>query len=345
MKEQDEDLIFLMADSHEAIELNRSQECLSMEFSNKDESLGEGLINVYSVFPGVYLQFNDFRMDEVYTHFNVKGNFLCLDHCREGRLHSNDYPADFYNLGAGGLVLSATQDGRKHIQFPLGHFYGITITFDLDSAMEGISKYAPTFPVDPKDIVERFNLKENKFPLQNIRGLDNVFDDLYAVPAHIRIAYFKVKILELLLYLSAIEIPEEDDEKPYFYKTQVQKVREMHQMITNRLDQRFSLKDLSARYNMSVPAMEKCFRGLYGNSIAKYMREYRMNQATILLRNNHEKSVLEIALEMGYNSPGKFSTAFKEIIGMSPLNYRKNFDRSLARKISQEKRSGKKSED
>ena len=120
---------------------------------------------------------------------------------------------------------------------------------------------------------------------------------------------------------------------------QIEKVRKIHKMLTTNLDKHYSLKELSDRYNMSVPVMETCFQSLYGNSIAKYMREYRMSQAAILLRDSHDKSVLEIASEMGYNSPGKFSTAFKEIIGMSPLQYRKNFDRRLVKNMKK-KRTG-----
>ena len=37
--------------------------------------------------------------------------------------------------------------------------------------------------------------------------------------------YFKVKILELLLYLHGLELPEDREEKPYFYKSQVEKVK------------------------------------------------------------------------------------------------------------------------
>jgi AraC-like DNA-binding protein len=54
------------------------------------------------------------------------------------------------------------------------------------------------------------------------------------------------------------------------------------------------------------------------------MRVYRINQAAVLLRRDRGKSVLEIAAQMGYDSPGKFSTAFKQIMGVSPLTYRKS---------------------
>lgn len=335
MKKQTNDLVVLVAQCDEITEIHRDDSSSIIELANKDNA-GDGLVITYRIFPGVYLQFNDLRLDGCLAKFDAEGHFFCIDHCREGRLHSDEPKPDGYNMGAGGMVLSLTKTGEKYIEFPLGHYHGITITFNRETAMDGIREYAPHFPVEIEQVIRRFSLDDDKLPLHKMRILDSVFDDLYAVPAHIKLDYFRVKVLEIILYLSPLELPKEEGEKPYFYKTQVEKVREIHSMITNRLDQHFRLKDLSSRYNMSVPAMEKCFQNLYGNSIAKYMREYRMNQATILLRNNHEKSVLEIASEMGYNSPGKFSTAFKEVIGMSPLTYRKSFDRRMSKRMGKE---------
>lgn len=42
------------------------------------------------------------------------------------------------------------------------------------------------------------------------------------MPEQIKLPYFRIKVLELLLYLDALELPK-DAEKPYFYKSQVEK--------------------------------------------------------------------------------------------------------------------------
>ncbi len=48
-------------------------------------------------------------------------------------------------------------------------------------------------------------------------SIEHIFADLYAVPEQIKLPYFKVKILELLLYLEALEFTEPKMEKPYFF--------------------------------------------------------------------------------------------------------------------------------
>jgi AraC-like DNA-binding protein len=69
--------------------------------------------------------------------------------------------------------------------------------------------------------------------------------------------------------------------------------------------------------------MKNCFRGVYGTSIYAYVRSCRMNRAAVLLKTT-EKSIACIAGEVGYNSPSKFTAAFKDIMKTTPLEYRKS---------------------
>ena len=52
------------------------------------------------------------------------------------------------------------------------------------------------------------------------------------------------------------------------------------------------------------------------------MLKYRMNRAAVLLREDREKNVAEIAGMVGYDSPSKFAMAFKRVMQMSPVEYR-----------------------
>jgi uncharacterized HTH-type transcriptional regulator HI_1052 len=54
----------------------------------------------------------------------------------------------------------------------------------------------------------------------------------------------------------------------------------------------------------------------------KFLTQLRLQQAALLL-NKTQKSVLVVALEVGYQSEAHFSKAFKTAYGMSPSQYRK----------------------
>ena len=47
-----------------------------------------------------------------------------------------------------------------------------------------------------------------------------------------------------------------------------------------------------------------------------------MKKAALLLKNNPDMTVAEIAYQLGFASPGYFSKCFKEIYGITPVNYR-----------------------
>jgi AraC-like DNA-binding protein len=58
-------------------------------------------------------------------------------------------------------------------------------------------------------------------------------------------------------------------------------------------------------------------------SIYTYMRQYRMQESAVLLSNTSQ-SVTLIAGSVGYENPSKFAAAFKAVMNMTPLEYRKN---------------------
>ena len=151
---------------------------------------------------------------------------------------------------------------------------------------------------------------------------EHIFGELYQVPEKIRIPYFKIKILELLLYMDALELPKNRGERPYFYKTQVEKVKSIQIFLTEHMAENHTLEELSDRFEIPLTGMKNCFRSVYGTSIKAWLTDYRMNQAAELLRTDRGKSVAEIAGMVGYDSASKFAIAFRKIMGMSPLEYR-----------------------
>ena len=62
------------------------------------------------------------------------------------------------------------------------------------------------------------------------------------MPEQIKLPYFRIKVLELLLYLDALELPK-DAEKPYFYKSQVEKVKAIHRLLTGELERTIRLRN------------------------------------------------------------------------------------------------------
>lgn len=98
-----------------------------------------------------------------------------------------------------------------------------------------------------------------------------IFSELYHVPSKIKMPYFKIKVLELLLYLDALELSDHKEERPYFYKGQVEKVKAIHTLLTTDLAQNYTIEELSKRFDIALTQMKICFKSVYGSPLYTYM--------------------------------------------------------------------------
>ena len=102
---------------------------------------------------------------------------------------------------------------------------------------------------------------------------------------------------------------------------QVKIIREIHDHLTEHMEQRVTIEELSHRYLINPTTLKTVFKEVYGNSLAAHMKEHRMEKAAALLRET-DMSVAEIAGQVGYESQSKFTAAFKEQFGLLPTAYR-----------------------
>lgn len=291
-------------------------------FQAKNES-GEGTVTLYEVFPGVTLAYNDFHMQYFQSEFVPNRDIFCIDHCREGRL---EYPAreDAYAyVEAGDLKLDRRLTHTGLFEMPLSHYHGLMVTFDMEIACASLPDQIKDFPVDLRALQNKYCPGRSPLVLREPASIEHICGELYAVPQDIQKSYFKIKILELLLYLQALELPETADTRPYFYKTQIEKIKAIQRFLTENIGKNYTQEELSERFGIPLTPMKQCFKSVYGCSIGNYVTQYRMNRAAVLLRQNHSLTVTEIAGRAGYDSPSKFAMAFRRVMGMSPVEYRK----------------------
>jgi len=291
-------------------------------FQMKDAT-GEGRMTFYSVFPGVYLLYNDFHMEHCISGFSPSVEMICIDHCREGRIEWNIEHNKYIYIESGDIQINARGNHTGDFRFPLKHYHGLTIAFVLEEAEKSLLHVMDGFSVDLRKLKEGFGGDGKNFIMRAGAQIDHIFSELYHIPDRIRLPYFKIKVLELLLFLDTIDAPQESVERPYFYKTQVDKIKDMTEFMTDDLEHWHTIEELSQKFDFPMTSMKQCFKGIYGTTIYAYMKEYRMNAAALMLRNTDE-SVLSIAGKVGYSNAGKFSAAFRSVLGMTPTEYRKS---------------------
>lgn len=283
---------------------------------------GEGTMTIYEVFPGAIVMYNDFHIAYYNSTFRTQQDLFCIDYCREGRMEYAAGKDVFSYVEAGDLKLDRRLEHEGHFTLPLAHYHGISVGFRLPEAAKELTQLFGEFPLDLSKIQEKYCPGPKPRVIHGAPSIDHIFQELYAVPERIRLPYFKVKIMELLLYLDALELGEETG-KPYFYRSQVETVKAIRAFLTEHLEQHFTLQELSGRFQIPLTTMKACFKTVYGSPVNTYMRNYRMDRAAAFLRQEPEASVMEIAVRVGYDSSSKFAAAFKSVKGKTPMEYRK----------------------
>jgi len=150
---------------------------------------------------------------------------------------------------------------------------------------------------------------------------ENIFSALYDQPQRLQLSYQRIKIIELLLFLSKLERTGPNILTEY-RADQIEVIRQIHDDLLQHMDERITIEMLSKKHLINPTTLKTVFKSVYGNSVAAHTKEHRMEQAATLLRDTNH-SILEIAKAVGYDSQSKFTAAFKDFYHMLPTEYRK----------------------
>jgi AraC-like DNA-binding protein len=284
---------------------------------------GRGRITCYPVFPGIELMFNDFSMGECFESISDYKNVMEINHCSQGRFETELNDGSFIYLKAGDLSVNMLGIRTKGAYFPLDRYKGVSVVIDLNIASCLSNLLMADMDVDLFSLRDKLCHEVPCFILRSIPEIDHIFAELYTVPEVIREGYFKLKVMELLLFLKMIEPHQSRQQLQYFNREQVNRVKQIKKFLLVNIDQTFTLTELSEQFNISLTTMKNCFKGVYGTTICSFVRAYRMQIAAQMLLTGKE-SITEIAGCVGYNNASKFAAVFKKEMGVTPMHYRKN---------------------
>lgn len=304
----------------------RNENCSVLMLS---DATGEGVMTVYQVMPGVMICFSDMHMEKCASEFELRNDrkVFCMDHCREGRIEMEVLPGVFSIMQENELRLDNRENHKGTSYYPLRHYHGVSVFMDVDETQHTLDEMFHGFSVDIAELRQRYCSQDKPYVIRNDEGLASIISSLYQRNlTRPEIAgsreYYQMKVVEILLYLEVMTAESSREIKPYYYKTQMEKIKAVHEKITGDLENRYTIDELSAMYDMPATTMKKCFREVYGDSIYSYQKRYRINVAASMLIQDESMEIQNVAAAVGYENPGKFSTAFRSIMGVSPAEYR-----------------------
>lgn len=299
------------------------EHCESFSIYRSQDSTGDCEVTVYHVFSGIELVYYDVHMQSCDINLAKGREMLIITHCQEGRIEFEYKNGEYLYLASGDLSIQKNTENIRHRYCPLSHYHGVSVAIDMNRVPRCFSCILDDVFVSPEELEMKFCSEKPYSIMRENISIEHIFSELYSVPENIRKGYHKVKVLELLLFLSGLEYKGESEERRYFSRSQVTAAKEAKKYLLAHLDEHITITELADMLGISSTSLKICFKGVYGDTINGYITNCKMQKAALLLKNT-DKSVLEIAGIVGYNNGSKFAGAFRRVMNKSPNEYRKS---------------------
>lgn len=278
------------------------------------------------LYAGIDLSYTDIVSDSFSLHHDALEHIMQINYCKAGQVAWKTQSGNNIFLNPGDFsvhTLDTCMDSSLH--FPTGRYQGLTICIDLRE----IAVHPPELIADAGIfdglLREKFCGNNTISFLAGNEHSESIFSAFYDQPEKLRLPYQRVKVLELLLYLTQMEFAPQNRLAEYQSK-QVEIVREIHEQLLQHMDQRITIEALSKQYLINPTTLKSAFKAVYGTSLAAHIKEHRMEQAAKMLRET-DMSIAEIAAAIGYDSQSKFASTFKKQYAALPTAYRKQYQR------------------
>lgn len=297
----------------------RTDSCTGYRYEDR---LGDCVISYHRVFPGIYFSYKEFHRPNCILRLETPtGNMLVIEHCHEGHVECRTEEDHFY-LRTGDVVIRRTDGSIRDISFPTDHYHGIDIMIDMEKSPRSFDHIFEGIDVDPRKLMEKLHMSENSFFFfRQDPHMEHIFSELYSAPTAVKQGYLKIKILEILLFLTGMDGDQAAPIERKLSPGQVRLAKEVRQYLTEHLMEHQTIEQLCQRFNASATRLKDSFRRTYGTSVQTFVTEQRMLAAAELLKQTDRK-VADVAGEFGYNNASKFAAAFQRVMGDTPTQYR-----------------------
>lgn len=101
------------------------------------------------------------------------------------------------------------------------------------------------------------------------------------------------------------------------------RINQVYQYVKDHFESEISLDQISKVTHMTVPAFCRYFKKYTKKTFTQFVNEFRIRQAIRLIGMGN-KSITEIASEVGFNNFSHFNKQFKRVTGETPSKYKKS---------------------
>lgn len=285
--------------------------------------MGEkGRKRIYPLYRGIELTFLEYLAEKTVCRHGPEDSILEISYCRAGRSGWQMRDGRVIYLGPGDCAVhTRALCSASTMTFPNGCYEGLSLCVELLPLEESPPEILREAGVSGEVLRQKFCQDGSVAFFPGNERTAPIFSGFYDIPDALRLPYFKLKAQELLLYLLHVDLRRGMGGRPYSVG-QIETIQQVHRLLTENLNRRYTIDDLSRRFLMNPSTLKEVFKAVYGNSIAAHIKEHRMEHAAALLRETGAPT-REIAAAVGYESQSKFAAEFRKTFQVTPLEYRK----------------------
>lgn len=285
-----------------------------------EASGGEASETHYPVFPGMELIYRDIHAHTCRENRGGTGERLEIHHCLEGRIEYRQSGRYFY-LAPGDLVVARSSSLPQGSRFPTGHYHGIAVVIDPAAAPECLSCILSDVEVRPAALMEKLCPGGAVFAARSsppgepcvLRAVRRTGGQPQGLP--------KGKAVRAAA-VSQHPLPRRCPPAPHgCTAAQVTLAGQVRTCLLSEPDQTMTLQALSRRFGVSaaqiksaLPGSTECppppTSGRSGCTARRSCCGRRTAQCWIL------------RVSLGDDNASKFAKAFRDVIGVSPREYR-----------------------
>ena len=279
--------------------------------------------SIIPLYPGIEICYLTFSSDSFSVQHKAMPHIMQINYCKAGQIVWEMKNGNRIYLNPGDFSVHTMKVCTDSVlTFPNNMYQGLSIYIDLSKASETPPDLLKNSNIFETVLLKKFCQDDSPAFLAGNEQTENIFSAFYDQPEMLKLPYQKIKVLELLLYLSKIEFISQNKLAEYQFEL-TETIRKIHDQLLQHMEQRITIEELSRQYLINPTTLKNVFKSVYGTSIAAHIKEHRMRQAARMLIESN-LNIAEIAQAVGYDSQSKFTAAFKTYFKILPKEYRKN---------------------
>ncbi|MCP4119329.1 MAG: helix-turn-helix transcriptional regulator [Desulfobacteraceae bacterium] len=291
------------------------------------KELGHGFMSMIKIRPGLVLGIGKYKLKEDLTiSFENEHPLIDLGFSVSGdvkyRITHEKGQEDFYHYKSRHSIINCLPSCRGRGRSPSKkHIACVRIHTEPTVLKDLLTGCRDNIPDRLQDILNGDN--ENYYcrssaltPLCNM-AVQQILDCPYQGP--LRRLYLESKTLELITHTMAQFLTPDviSANITGLRLDDLERIRKAEHLLNNSLENPPSLMDLAMQVGLNKNKLNQGFRQQFGTSVFDHLRILRLERARKLLKSK-EKSVTEVAFNVGYKHHGNFTRAFKKHFGTNP---------------------------